>query len=95
MPLDFSLFEDLHKCVKRHVVYTLNLDKGDDKNFSLATIPKAVSAYTKIWNEPLGENLSHRIIEDIDKTVVSMVAIYENDGAVVQELVIKWVRGVW
>ena len=45
-----------------------------------------MSAYTRIWNDPLGEPLSHRIIQDIEKTVVSMVAIYENDGAVVQGL---------
>ena len=86
MPLDCSLFEYLHKCVNRHVVYTLKLHKGDDKKFSLATIPKAVSAYTRIWNDPLGEPSSHIIIQDIDKTLGSMVAIYENDGAVVQGL---------
>ena len=69
-----------------HVVYTLKLHKTDDKKFSLATVPKAVSAYTRVWNDPLGEPSSHRIIKDIDKTLESMVEIYENDGAVVKGL---------
>ena len=84
MPLVCSLFEDLHKCVNRHVVYTLKLHKSDDKKFSLATIPQAVSVYTRVWNDPLGEPSSHRVIEGIDKTLESMVSIYENDGDVVE-----------
>ena len=67
MPLDCLLFEDLHKCVRRHVIYTLQLDINDNKNFSLATIKKAVSAYSRIWNDSNGEPTSERIVADIKK----------------------------
>ena len=93
MPLDCSLFSNLHLAVDDHVRATTNLDKEDEKKFSLHTIKHGVRAYLRIL-EPsedpnVGVPTSKRICEDVRGWLHNLQVVYNVGGVMVQELV-EW-----
>jgi len=68
IPLDCSLFEDLHAGVHRHVSTTYFLENDDPKMFSLASPTHISSAYTHLFKPAHGTGngipSSKQILED-------------------------------
>jgi len=82
MPLDCSLFNDLHEGANRHVSLTHLLHKDDPKKFSLAT-PKEISrAYCRLWTGGAeeGSPTCERIIQDCNKFVRNIQVINDAKG---------------
>jgi hypothetical protein len=90
MPLDTSLFKDLHAGVCRHAAQTVLLPFGDPKKFSLATAKEVARAYLCLWDHTLSPNegcpCSSRIVEDCTKFVSNITVIYDAKGIVVSEV---------
>jgi hypothetical protein len=90
MPTDNSLNEEAHAGVRAHVARTILLMLDDPKKFSLATPKEIDRAYTRLFDPSLGPNqgipCSRRIIEDCNKFVSSLEAIYDAKGTMVPGL---------
>ena len=88
-PLDNSLFQDCHVCVKTQVAVTWHLPKDHPHKFSLSTPSRAYHAYSNarcLDKETGGAPSSKRIIEDVDKMLHSLQVIADNKGNVVDGL---------
>jgi len=76
MPLDSSLFEDLHAGVHHHITRTMLLDANDPKWFSLATLTKVARAYTHVFDPTLvGPNAGNPVRREFCKIVKKSLAI--------------------
>jgi hypothetical protein len=82
MPLDCSLFNDLHESAHRHVSLTHLLEKDDRKKFSLATPQEISRAYCRLWTKggEEGSPTCQRIIQDCNKFVSSIKVINDAKG---------------
>ena len=88
MPLDCSLFNDLHEAANRHVSLTHLLHKDDPKKFSLAT-PKEISrSYCRLWTGGAeeGSPTCERIIQDCNKFVRNIQVINDAKASCAQDL---------
>jgi hypothetical protein len=87
MPLDNSLFEDLHAEVCRHAAQTVLLPLEDPEKFSLANPKEVARAYLRLWDHMLPTNegcpCSSRIVEDCTKFVSNIRVIYDAKGIMV------------
>jgi len=82
MPLDCSLYNDLHEAARRHISRTHLLHKDDPKKFSLST-PKEISrAYCRLWTcrGEEGSPTCQRIIQDCNKFVSNIQVINDAKG---------------
>jgi hypothetical protein len=77
MPLDNSLFNDLHQQTAQNVSATYRLQFSDPKKFSYQTPLSAWSAVTRTWTQHPSDQ---RIIADIDRFPQMVDQILENDG---------------
>ena len=84
MPWDATLNNNLKLAVKRHVALTKLLPKDEKRKFNLSTPAKGTSAFLRLVHPDSGTVPSScRIVEDIQKVVVSMIAIYDAQGIIV------------
>ena len=83
MPLDYSLFQDLHMFVKIHVAATFHLPSNHADKFSYSTPKTIESAYRQCWTIVPS---SERIIQDVDKMIFAMGKIKDAKGDIVKGL---------
>jgi hypothetical protein len=83
MPWDTNLNQDLHLSVMIHCLLTDMLAKEDAKKFSMATPKLGTNAYLRVLE---GTPSSKRIIQDVNKVLESMKAIYDAKGCLVAGL---------
>jgi len=90
MPLDCSLNKDLDDAVMRHILLSAHLKKDDERKFSLATIKSGARAYRLLWDPAHGPHggspTTDRILNDINKVLTSLRAIYDANGRIVEGL---------
>ena len=91
MPLDSSLFKDLHAGVHYHVTRTTLLDVNDPKEFSLATSTEVAQTYTYVFNPTLvgpnaGIPCSKKILQDYKKIISNCEEVCKARGVVVPGL---------
>ena len=90
MPLDLSLFEDLHTGIHHHMTRTTLLPNDDPKKFSLATPKECAQAYTRIFQPSndlnVGIPCSRRILEDCKKFITNCEEVRKARGVVVPGL---------
>ena len=91
MPLDCSLFSNLHLAVDEHVRATEHLEKEDQNKFSLVSVKHGVRAYLRILqpsDDPnVGVPTSKRICEDVRGWLSNLQVVYNAGGAMVEKLV--------
>jgi hypothetical protein len=85
MPLDETLYQDIHSSARYHVTITSHLPKDDPRKFSFAT-PKEISrAYLRLVDPNNGgAPSSQRIIQDCEKWVRSLDKIRKAGGNIVE-----------
>jgi hypothetical protein len=83
MPWDTNLNQDIHLSVMIHCLLTDMLPKDDAKKFSVATPKLGTNAYLRVLK---GSPSSKRIIQDVNKVLESMKAIYDAKGCLVEGL---------
>jgi hypothetical protein len=98
MPLDASLNKDVDDAAHRHIVFTHCLEDDNPQKFTMSTPHKGSRAYQRVWNSPAvpafetgeivegGAPSSTRIIQDIDKFLLSAHTIFRHKGIVVDGL---------
>jgi hypothetical protein len=87
MPLDTSLFNDVHFCfcANRHVMITQALRDTVTKKFSRSTPKRLAESYLRVLHPVTGGNpLSDRILQNCLKWQVSLGVIREAGGAMVE-----------
>ena len=79
MPLDSSLFEDLHAGICCHMTKTTLLPNDNPKKFSLATPKECTQAYTCIFqpSNDLDIPCSRRILEDCKKIITNCKEVHK------------------
>ena len=87
MPLDNSLNADVKRAHDRHVGVTMHLPKDDARKFSNRT-PQAISRGIKRIVESVDHGCpsSSRIIQDCNKALDAMWAVYNAEGGIVPGL---------
>ena len=87
MPLDNSLNADVKRAHDRHVGVTMHLPKDDARKFSNRT-PQAISRGIKRIVESVDHGCpsSARIIQDCNKALDAMWAVYNAEGGIVPGL---------
>ena len=86
MPLDNSLNKDIHDSVDFHCLLTNHLQEDNIKKFSMATPKQGTSAYCRLIDPVDGlAPPPHRIVQDCEKVLRSLKAIYDVNGAIVTD----------
>jgi len=84
MPLDNSLFKDLHTSFDRHCALSYWLPLRDKRRFSKCTPKLILNSITRLWDPGNGVTpKSSRIIQDIDRVLENLLLVVEHDGAIV------------
>ena len=80
MPLDSSLFNDLIEAIGNNVCATGEMEKGT--GYSMGTPNEAWRTMTEVWKTTPS---SARIVQDVDRFLVALERIIEEEGAYVEE----------
>jgi hypothetical protein len=80
MPLDSSLFNDLIEGIGSNVCATGAMERG--MGYSMGTPNDAWKAMTAVWKTTPS---SARIVEDVDRFLIALERIIEEEGAYVEE----------
>ena len=89
-PMDETLNRDVYAAVQYHVFLTNHLDGDDERKFSMETPSEGSCAYLRVWDPTTGGcPSSERIIQDVEKVLVSLQKIHKAEGTIVDDVGIR------